>query len=341
LASSRAGRALACVALAVPFVMGTAAGANPQGQVVCRFLDPDIVESSGLVVAGGLLVTTNDSGDSGRVFTVDPATGETVGVTNWSHDPTDVEALAPSGDDEVWVGDTGDNPASRRTIEVTRVPVSRGDRTVDEETYDLTYPGGPVDAETLLADPTTGRLYVATKEVFGGTLYAAPAHLSPDGDNVLRPLGRVTGIATDGAFFPDGKHLVLRTYTDAVVYTFPSLKQVGSFRLPTQQQGEGIAIAPDGSFYLSSEGMRSPVRRVVLPASIRQAMEGTAAPSPPTTPSASPTDTPTAGPTGGPANGPVEQPAEDSAGPELWPWLAGLALFAGAVVVLLRSLRPR
>src|SRR6266508_3762795 len=152
-ALGRAWSALAGAALAVPFAMGTAAGSTPDGEVVCRLLDPQIIESSGLVVAGDLLVTTNDSGDTGRVFAVDPDTGETVGVTTWSDDPTDVEALAPAGEDAVWVGDIGDNPASRKSIEVTRVPVGRSDRDVDEETYDLAYPGGPVDAESLLSDP--------------------------------------------------------------------------------------------------------------------------------------------------------------------------------------------
>ena len=51
----------------------------PPAQVAFTFRDPAIVESSGLVVADGLVVTTNDSGDTGRVFAVDPATGETVG----------------------------------------------------------------------------------------------------------------------------------------------------------------------------------------------------------------------------------------------------------------------
>ena len=68
---------------AVPFVVAALLpGALLAGNEVTQFEDPaEIVESSGLVVDDGLLVTTNDSGDCGRVFTVDPATGETVGVT--------------------------------------------------------------------------------------------------------------------------------------------------------------------------------------------------------------------------------------------------------------------
>ena len=62
-------------ALVVPFLMGAAAAPSHPGHVELTFRDPDIIESSGLVVRDGLVVTTNDSGDEGRVFTVDPATG--------------------------------------------------------------------------------------------------------------------------------------------------------------------------------------------------------------------------------------------------------------------------
>ena len=99
---------LTAALVAVPFLVGalaTTAAADPD--VVFRFQDPQVVESSGLVVQDGLFVTTNDSGDTGRVFSIDPATGDTVGVTRWSEEPVDVEALAPGGNGRVWVADIG------------------------------------------------------------------------------------------------------------------------------------------------------------------------------------------------------------------------------------------
>ena len=122
------------------------------------------------------------------------------------------------------------------------MPVGRGDGDVDGPVYDLVYPDGAHDAETLLADPATGRLYVATKWVLGGTLYAAPETPRPRRPNRLEPVGDVLPIATDGAFFPDGQHLVIRNYSVAAVYAFPSLEKVGTFPLPAQAQGEGIAV---------------------------------------------------------------------------------------------------
>ena len=67
--------------LVVPFSLGMTRGGAGRGAggAASRFQDPEIVESSGLVVRDGLAVTTNDSGDDGRVFVVDVESGETVG----------------------------------------------------------------------------------------------------------------------------------------------------------------------------------------------------------------------------------------------------------------------
>jgi hypothetical protein len=257
------------LALVVPFLVGWTQAPEPDdGRVAFRLEDPRIVESSGLVATRGRVVTVNDSGDGGRVFTVDPADGRTVGVTSWEGDPDDVEALAPAGPGEVWVGDIGDNRGVRDTIRLLRVPVGTGERTVTPETVELAYRGGGRDAEALLAHPVTGRVYVVTKGVLAGEVHAVPADLDGPGPHRMRQVGQVTGIVTDGAFLPDGRHLVLRTYTRAVVYAFPSLEQVGAWDLPEQEQGEGLAVLPDGSLLLSSEGQGSEVLREELPAGL-------------------------------------------------------------------------
>ena len=333
--SGRALRGLAVVAVLTPFVIGlTAAGADRDGEEVFRFQDPEIVESSGLVLEGDRAHTVNDSGDTGRVFTVDVATGETVGVTYWADGPDDVEALAPAGAGHVWVADIGDNSASRDSIEVTRVPVGDGDRTVDEETIDLVYPDGQRDAEALLVHPVTGRLYVATKGFFGGELYAAPPELADDAPNMMGVVGETTGIVTDGAFFPDGEHLVLRTYTNAVVYSFPALEQVGAFDLPSQEQGEGIAAPSTRYVHLSSEGQQAPVLRVPVPREIRQVLSPTPSPTGTTSTSTAPAAQPDGGATS------VEELTGDVRDRDAWPWVVSALVLTGLVVVLVRSLRP-
>jgi len=217
---------------------------------------------------GGLVVTTNDSGDSGRVFTVDASTGSTVGVTSWTSQPTDVEALAPAGPGHVWVGDIGDNRHERSSIEVLRIPVGRGDRTASPEAYELVYPDGAYDAEALLSHPVTGRLFVITKGVFSGTVYAAPQPLRPDVPNLLEEVGEAPGIVTDATFLPGGGGVVMRTYGAAHLAVFPSWQPVSSLDLPQQDQGEGVTVA-GRHLLISSEGARSQVLRAGLPPEAR------------------------------------------------------------------------
>jgi hypothetical protein len=320
---------LATLAIAGPVAIGlVATPPPPEGREVFVFSDPAIVESSALVVQDGLFITTNDSGDTGRIFAVDE-TGRTVGTTDWSDDPEDTEALAPGGQGFVWVGDIGDNAGRRPSVEIARVPIGRETRSVVPAEYQLTYPDGGTDAETLMRDPTTGRLYIASKNVLGGQLYAVPEDLDPASQNRMKVVGRVLPVATDGAFFPDGKHLIIRNYTSAVVYAWPSMQPVGRFALPQQRQGEGISVGEDGRVYLSSEGPRAPVLEVTLPARVEAAMQGE--PAGPGSPS-----------TDGPSDSSsAEEPDSTSGSHDLWPWLAGGLLGVVAIGVLVRALRPR
>jgi hypothetical protein len=320
----------------VPFALGLSAGATVDDPaVVFRFQDRAIVESSGLtVLPDGRFVTVNDSGDEARVFTVDPATGRTVGVTRWDGEADDVEALAPAGPGAVWVGDIGDNTEERTGVQVVRVPVGEGDRSVAGERVTLAYPTGPANAEALLAHPGDGRLVVATKDVFGGTLYASPSGVRPGDTVTLQELGGVIPVVTDGAFFPDGRHLVLRNYAIATVYSWPDLEQVGRVDIPPQQQGEGIAVDADNRVYVSSEGIRSPVLEVELPPRLADAVSGVEPEEPEQSSTPEPSDEPT--PTG------KEAPEDDDGWPaDAFPWLIGSGLLVVAVVVLVRSLRRR
>lgn len=263
-------RAALGLAVAAPFLLGAAAGGDEGAETAFRFADSDIVESSGLAVVGPLVVTTNDSGDGGRVFTVDPASGQTVGVTSWSGEPVDVEALAAAGDGHVWVADIGDNRHVRDSVEVLRVPVGRGDRAAEPAPYELVYPDGAHDAEALLTHPVTGRLFVVSKGVFAATVYAAPARLRPDRPNRLAPVAQAPGLVTDASFLPGGGAAVLRTYSHAYVVGFPTWQPVTSWELPEQDQGEGVA-ADGADLLVSTEGVGSTVLRVPLPAEARAA----------------------------------------------------------------------
>ncbi len=291
----------------------------PDGRELFRFQDPRIAESSGLAVVDGLVVTVNDSGYTPRVYAVDPATGRTVGETVWTGPLRDAEALAPGGRGAVWVGDIGDNEAVRDFVRVVRLPIGRGSRTVSVDHHELRYPDGPQDAETLLVHPGDGRVIVVTKSIFGGVAYAAPP-LTPGTRLTMRRAasGLMRG-ATDGAFFPDGRHVILRDYGSAVVYRHPSWEEVGRFRLPEQPQGEGIAVDADGRILISTEGVGSAVLEVALPGGIRRAVAGRPEPS---------TTTATTSTT--PASGVSEEDRSDEA---TWIWI----LVGGSTVVVLAA----
>ena len=318
--------------LAVLLLPLTLVGAD-DSSVDLTFRDPEIIESSGLAVVGDWVVTTNDSGDSGRVFTVDRS-GETVGVTSWSSEPRDVEALAPGDGDEVWVGDIGDNSGLRDSIRISPVPVGTGDVDADVPSYELVYPDGARNAETLMRDPTTGRLYIATKEIFGGLLYEVPEDLDAAKPNRLRELGEVLPIATDGAFFPDGRHLVVRGYDSAIVYSFPALEEIGEIRLPDQDQGEGVAVTTDGDLLISTEGQFTDVLRVPLPDDLRAAMD------PPTAPSSTPGEARSEPPTTASREG-KDLPESTESVRSPWPWFLSGFIGLGIIMVLMRSLRRR
>ncbi|GAA1478086.1 hypothetical protein GCM10009623_25320 [Nocardioides aestuarii] len=325
--------ALLALLVALPFGVGVATGASGERPApLFRFQDPEIVESSGLALTdGGLVVTVNDSGDAARAFVVDPATGRTVGTTRWEGGAEDVEAVAPASGDTVYVGDIGDNGAVRDTISVVRVPVAARDQDVAGERFALRYADGPADAEALLVHPRTGRLVVVTKKVLGGQVYVAPEDLSTTGVGTLRPRGPVMSVVTDGAFLPDGDHLVLRDYTRAVVYSWPALEPVAELDLPEQRQGESLAVTGEGAVLVGSEGLRSPVYEVALPDLPAGPVSSSPSPSPSPSPSSSPGTYSREG---------REIPEDPDRPRDPWPWLVGPAVAVVALVVLVLSLRP-
>jgi len=265
-------------------VLGAAAGVVPrtigktdEAVVATRLADPRIVESSGLALSRrhpGVVWTHNDSGDQARLFAVGSDGRTRAVLTLAGVEARDWEAVAAGRDGRgrpaLFAGDIGDNNGVWPEVAVYRVtePAVLRDATVPAVRYRLRYADGPHDAEALLIDPRSNRLYVATKAQVGGGLYQAPSHLDPHGINVLHRITRVPPVVTDGAFLPSGRGFVLRDYQQAHVYTGPG-RRVGSFDLPLQFQGESLTVSSDGrSLLVGSEGPGSELWRVPLPASI-------------------------------------------------------------------------
>ena len=260
-------------AAAVLVSVAIAASPTPGQTELFRLQDPALTESSGLVAStrhAGLVWSNPDGGDVAEVMAVD-GRGRTVATVRLRGvDPYDPEALAPgltpAGRPALFLGDIGDNRARRPDVSVFRFAEPRRlvDQTVASTWWQFTYPDGPKDAEALLVDPRDGRIWIATKDVFGGGLYRAPRQLQTDRTNELERVGNVPGLVTDGAFLPDGR-FVLRSYTTAYLYDGPD-RLSDQIALPLQEQGESLAV--DGERLLvGSEGALSAVYAVPLPGS--------------------------------------------------------------------------
>ncbi|MDF2739106.1 MAG: hypothetical protein K0S88_472 [Actinomycetia bacterium] len=294
--------AAALLCLALPASAQEVEGA----EVALRLEDPRIYESSGLALSRrhpAVLWTHNDSGDEPRLYAVGSEGRTLATLTLAGVEARDWEALAAGRDDRgrpaLFVGDIGDNQGVWPEVSVYRVPepARLRDATVPAVRYRLRYADGSRDAEALLIDPRSNRLYVATKDVAGGALYRAPSRLRTDQVNVLLRVAKVPPVVTDGAFTPNGQAFVLRDYQAAYVYAAPG-RRVGSLELPLQFQGESITVTADGRSVLAgSEGPASEVWRVPLPPSVLSRLTPTTRPPRTTAP------TPAAQPASGPGSG--------------------------------------
>lgn len=238
-------------------------------------MDARITESSGLAASRlhpGIYWTHNDSDDGAFVYAVDSRSGETVATLTLRGigAPRDVEGISIGPDGNVYVGDIGDNlDGSWSHVWVYRFPEPKQLRnaTVDTTQFTVKYADGPRNAEALMVHPTTGRVYIASKNEDGGGLYEGPARLSAGGTNVFRRVGEVPWV-TDGAFSPDGKELVLRSYFSARAYEWKPDGRLGAdraVRAPFQGQAESVTYTADGeAMMFGSEGVGSDVRRVAV-----------------------------------------------------------------------------
>jgi hypothetical protein len=252
--------------------------AQPQDSAQCRPAGP-VARMTGLAEASGLAVSRRVPGrlwshdDSGQPVVVAlDARGAVAGevrVTGATVEDWEAIAAGPCGTGScLYIGDIGDNNASRDRITLYRVPEPEAAiGSAVAETFHATYPDGAHDAETLLVSGD-GRLHIVTKGETGPiALYRFPARLQSGSAMKLERVGAVaSGKAnadariTDGAVSPDGQHVVLRTNSALTFYRASDLL-AGQWR-PTKRvdlaplrepQGEGVALGPGDTVYVAGE----------------------------------------------------------------------------------------
>ncbi len=247
----------------------------------------DIAEASGLAASArnpGVLWLHNDSGDQPRVFAISDKAALLGVFTLQGAQAEDWEdmALGPgpqAGAAYLYLGDIGDNPATRARITVYRVAepaVSATQRPTQVtltgvQALPLVYPDGAHNAEALMVDPQSGDLYIVTKTG------AAPAGIyvsrAPQQVGVQRTLSKVGTVSpgenvTGGDISGDGAEVLLRTYTRALLWHRAPGQGLGQALAGTpckvpaalEPQGEAIAFAPGGGdYYTFSEWQNQPL----------------------------------------------------------------------------------
>ncbi|GLY14317.1 hypothetical protein Kisp01_13330 [Kineosporia sp. NBRC 101677] len=303
---------LGAVLLALFLIVATAVPANAKTKTDRVIKDDRISESSGLapsLLHKNVLWTHNDSGHSAQIYgvTKDGSTAATVVVSG--EEARDWEAITSlrgpenspaAGESLIAVGDIGDNDGKHPSVRIVilKEPQNLSDTTVSPvRVLNLTYPGGPRDAEALLADPRSGQLYVISKTLFGAELFAVPKKVWPGnqatGESEVTKMTKVAqlsaALVTDGAFLPDGR-MAVRGYGNLAVIAAPAtvadgrLETLATKGLPDQEQGESLAVVDDGEYVLvGSEGENSPILRIRLPRVAAEEVEPEPTPSAPET----------------------------------------------------------
>lgn len=237
-----------------------------------------IKEPSGLAaskVNPGVFWTHNDSGDSARAFAVDRS-GTLVATLVFDTAPAvDIEDMAiedAGSDSYLYFADIGDNAVTRSEVVIHRVrePLlassSLGTTSqAQSEKMTVRYPDGAHNAETLLFDPLTKDLFIATKVVFGNSaIHRVGAFIAGGTATTTRIAGVPIALATGGAISRDGSLMAIRNYSASAWLwrrspgeDLATTLARAACRIPlaAETQGEAFAFFADDSGYATlSEG---------------------------------------------------------------------------------------
>jgi hypothetical protein len=238
-------------------------------------LPPELHEASGIALSRrqpGVFWIHNDSRREPLLYAVDTA-GRLLATARLRTSPApDWEDLAggpcPAGYC-LYVGDIGDNLHEREDRAILRLAEpDPATRRIDEvERFPFRYPEGPRDAEAVFVLPDT-TVYIISKGRSGPvTVYRYPPPLRAAERVTLERvqqlsagLEQVPDLVTGAAASPDGRRVAVRTYTHLQLYSpagdtlAPLLPGRGQWLGGLQEpQGEGVALADDGTVFLVSE----------------------------------------------------------------------------------------
>jgi hypothetical protein len=232
----------------------------------------ELKEASGLAVSRrnpGILWAHNDGG-AAVLFALDTLgrVRARIRILDLDNDDWEDIAVGTCGDGTcIYIGAIGDNLQNRtdRAIHVIPEPAITDKTARALRSMRYKFPEQAHDTEALFV--IHDRIYLITKGRSGPiTLYALPT--AEAGERVaLRPLQSLSeglvqlpDMVTAAAAAPDGKHVLVRTYSSFQLYSFENeqlepLADTSGFDLqPLKEfQGEGADIDANGVIYLISE----------------------------------------------------------------------------------------
>jgi hypothetical protein len=186
---------------------------------------------------------------------------------------------AGSPDSCIYLGDIGDNGRRRQSAQILKVPepAQLRNQPLVPVTLPFRYAGGPLDAEALVVDPRSARVFVIAKSLLSlGDVYRIEDLGAREGGKAvrvrtLRPPRQFDAATTGADAHPSGTRLLLRTYTGAWelrspdARSFEDVLEADPVAVPdaAQPQGEAVAYTFDGRGYLlGGERAGSPLYRV-------------------------------------------------------------------------------
>jgi hypothetical protein len=257
----------------------------------------DIKESSGLAASlcqKGVLWTLNDSGGGPFIFAIDETgkqlgTWRVPGVENLDWEAIDV--FQKDGKCSVLIGEIGNSKdGSRKEHRIYSIaePSVDNDSAASSLKEPLSssaatalvfsYPDGQYDSEAMMVHPTSGNIYIVTKERKGP---AAVYRLTPSAAPkiVAEKIGEIKlpavpeGMITGGAISSDGTRVAITDYFAAYEFAMPAggtdfeavwKQQPTPVEVGIRKQGESLAYSADGQALLAtSEGVGEPVMKAV------------------------------------------------------------------------------
>ena len=233
----------------------------------------------------GVYWAHNDSNNAGAIFAIDQSGKVLARFPIRGLRPRDTEDIAvgpcAAGATQscIYLADIGDNLRRRKEVWIARVvePDKLDGRTLEVDADSFRYPDGAHNAESLVVDPRTAKLYVLTKSLDGlGEVYRlddlqakGSGHATPIA--VLPAPATLARLTTAADAHPSGERVILRTYAAVWELRRPGAHSLEEVFAATpvevtgapQLQSEGVTYTSGGRGYLlASEGAGSVLYRV-------------------------------------------------------------------------------